>query len=449
MSKKNLIQTIIFLGLLSLVFCLSYFSNSRAGSVAIIISEDGFSPEKITVLKGTTVTWVNKGERPHWPASNFHPKHNLYPESGGCIGSTFDACKGLAKDETFSFKMDRVGVWPVHDHLAPGLTMIVEVINEEKTQKENSPLPLTKNIEAANFRNLPYEEQLTYIKKSAPKDPVSTWAFLKESLIVDGQVVGNAHEFSHIIGHSLYEKMGLKGIGACDASFAFGCMHGVTEVMLLKEGISKIKSIEEQCLSFFPPPKTQDASSCIHGMGHGLFSFRSGDYKKALIDCDAVSPSYRQYCYDGVFMENSMSGEVQKFDEKNPWKFCSVLAEEYQRNCARYQVQVFWQKFSGEGGIALVGKNCALGTSLVLKETCFESLGYFVAQRNLGKYESILEDCQKIEDTEGEEICIYGGAVESVFQKYKDYKNSANNLCEKLSSPRQTDCFNRIKSMLN
>ena len=61
--------------------------------------------------------FVNKDTAQHWPASAVHPTHVVYPESGGCIGSKFDACKGLAEGETFEFVFSEKGSWKYHDHL--------------------------------------------------------------------------------------------------------------------------------------------------------------------------------------------------------------------------------------------------------------------------------------------------------------------------------------------
>ena len=45
-----------------------------------------------------------------------HPTHAIYPESGGCIGSKFDACKGLKEGESWSFTFNEKGTWNYHDH---------------------------------------------------------------------------------------------------------------------------------------------------------------------------------------------------------------------------------------------------------------------------------------------------------------------------------------------
>ena len=94
----------------------------------IEITSAGFSPSALTISSGETVTFVNKDTTSHWPASNVHPIHTLYPETGGCIGSKFDACKGLAQDEMFSFTFNQVGTWNYHDHTSPGSTGTITVV---------------------------------------------------------------------------------------------------------------------------------------------------------------------------------------------------------------------------------------------------------------------------------------------------------------------------------
>jgi len=86
-----------------------------------------YSPNILNVQKGDSVTWVNNSDRMTWPASAVHPIHTVYPTTGGCIGSTLDACKALENGESFSFIFDEVGAWKMHDHRAPFITMTIVV----------------------------------------------------------------------------------------------------------------------------------------------------------------------------------------------------------------------------------------------------------------------------------------------------------------------------------
>jgi len=99
---------------------------NNAGDV-IEITSSGFTPSTLTVSKGDTVTWINMDTEPHWPASALHPTHTIYPGSdiekcGTSEESTiFDACKGIAPGESFSFTFNEEGSWSYHDHINLGL----------------------------------------------------------------------------------------------------------------------------------------------------------------------------------------------------------------------------------------------------------------------------------------------------------------------------------------
>lgn len=101
--------------------------NDGSGSenptiLAVEITSSGFSPKTLEINTGDTVTWTNMDSRSHWPASAVHPTHTIYPEPGGCIGSIFDACRGLSNGESYSFTFDEEGTWGYHDHLRSSLT---------------------------------------------------------------------------------------------------------------------------------------------------------------------------------------------------------------------------------------------------------------------------------------------------------------------------------------
>jgi len=99
---------------------------SRAWEVKI--TDEGFFPRELTIKEGDAVIWTSGGSRPHWPASAVHPTHTNYPERGGCIGSSFDACRGLETGEKFEFKFNQVGAWKYHDHLNSSLSGAIIVV---------------------------------------------------------------------------------------------------------------------------------------------------------------------------------------------------------------------------------------------------------------------------------------------------------------------------------
>ncbi len=91
-------------------------------TVTVILTEDGFQPEKITVRKATIVTFRSETGEFFWPASNLHPSHEIYSE--------FDPKEPIAIDKTWSFRFDKAGEWKYHDHIAPYYTGTITVIDE-------------------------------------------------------------------------------------------------------------------------------------------------------------------------------------------------------------------------------------------------------------------------------------------------------------------------------
>ncbi len=97
--------------------------EKSADANTVKITASGFEPKTLTVKTGTIVTFVNEDSNKHWPASATHPTHKVYPGSGiekcGIVGETniFDACRGLAQGESFSFTFNEKGSWKYHDHL--------------------------------------------------------------------------------------------------------------------------------------------------------------------------------------------------------------------------------------------------------------------------------------------------------------------------------------------
>lgn len=93
----------------------------------ITFTDEGFSPASLTVEKGTKVTFENASSTAMRPASDDHPTHGNYPATGGCVGSTFDACEELLPGDTWIFPFDEVGTWDYHDHLNPSHTGTIVV----------------------------------------------------------------------------------------------------------------------------------------------------------------------------------------------------------------------------------------------------------------------------------------------------------------------------------
>lgn len=77
----------------------------------IVYTDDGYSPQDITIEAGDRVIFENSSSGNFWPASNDHPVHNDYSE--------FDSREPIGTSGNFSFTFERAGEWGYHDHLNP------------------------------------------------------------------------------------------------------------------------------------------------------------------------------------------------------------------------------------------------------------------------------------------------------------------------------------------
>jgi amicyanin len=92
-------------------------NNLAAEAVAtanVSIDNFSFSPETITVKKGTKVTWTNKDT----------VKHDVAPDSES---EDFKASNLLDKDESYSFTFEKVGTYTYHCTPHPNMKATVVV----------------------------------------------------------------------------------------------------------------------------------------------------------------------------------------------------------------------------------------------------------------------------------------------------------------------------------
>jgi len=131
LNKKSLMLKLFFSILIITIIGLAFFliyqksskniinSSGNGTKQKIILTENGFSPETITIKKGATIEFSTTTGKFFWPASDIHPTHGIY--------SAFDPKKPISADKTWSFKFEEVGKWRCHDHLAPYFTCTITV----------------------------------------------------------------------------------------------------------------------------------------------------------------------------------------------------------------------------------------------------------------------------------------------------------------------------------
>lgn len=76
----------------------------------------GFEPATLKISGGSTVIFENKSSRIVRPASDPHPAHTAYPETGECNGHAFDSCKPIPPGGQWIFTFEKIGAWRYHNH---------------------------------------------------------------------------------------------------------------------------------------------------------------------------------------------------------------------------------------------------------------------------------------------------------------------------------------------
>ncbi len=95
------------------------FLDNSPVAVTVVMDGEKFIPEMVTIKKGEKVRWINQDTNQHWPASDLHPTHAIYPE--------FDPLEGVPPGKSWTFAFTKIGTWKYHDHLHPLTRGVIEV----------------------------------------------------------------------------------------------------------------------------------------------------------------------------------------------------------------------------------------------------------------------------------------------------------------------------------
>jgi plastocyanin len=326
--------------LLTLSPVLATFGGSSPHKT-VILSDQGFDPESVTILSGTTIDFVIQGKSLHWPASNFHPTHGEYPEKGGCIGSKLDACHGLKPGETYSFTFDHPGVWGMHDHLFPGFTMVIRV--EGNSSQKQSLLQYIFSVVSERINMLTGKTQPRVHTPETPSlSPsqkasalfqtckISPAGSSKRYTCYARNMEEVAYRYGRDYAHSVLSSLGDKDASAKSCHFishgigwgiyeanpdnwradlsdsssacAYGEQMGILEYYIksLPDGQLKKEDVPAIC---GPHPH----GTCNHMVGHMLLILSKNNIPKAAQMCSTLSPLQQYHCFTGLNMETIMS----------------------------------------------------------------------------------------------------------------------------------------------
>ena len=485
---------IIALTLLIITYILPQKAGAHSETQVIEMTADGFEPSEITVDENTTLNFVNRDGVDHWPASDIHPTHYLYPE--------FDPKKPIAPGDFWIFKPKKIGAWKFHDHLFPHERGVLTVTGESSETKMEtslpeavptksasvpattnpknsfwqavqsffekvlyyfvqgigrvlgiSPEPVSTTTEALptltseKFKSLSPADQITELKSFASQSGAETaWKLVRETYKGVGGTSGGVHDAAHLSGQLLYEEQGFSALAACTPDFAFGCFHGFLDTAFSKD-LEKLSDAESAC-GKLGSGVSGPVASCIHGIGHGVASFyQTSELQKALGACDGLIEAARTYCYDGVFMEFERNAAPTFYKSESPLFPCDTLAEKYMFACGRNQPQVLLRRFNKS--FAEVAKICLMAKNTDFKAACVDALGFLAASTGGGIAEKVVALCQQITDQVYQAKCVRAAAGEIVFQEMPNWYVSSYQVCGSLSEAASRDCRGYIEQLMS
>ena len=453
-SLPSIIRTVIFIIFLFLLLLVPNSSFAHSQTQVIEMTSEGFIPSEVTIDQNQSVIFINKDKKAHWPASNPHPTHDLYPE--------FDPQLPIESGKSWAFKPKKVGEWKYHDHLNPHIGGTLKVIGEATNQPVGWIENLKKTIQnfftkfkkvfepkivldSSKFISIPAKEQIIQLEKYANSSSAEkVWQFIKDTYKDQAGSSGNIHDLAHLAGGLLFEKLDFNGITKCSPEFAFGCFHGFLDKAFAKN-LDHLADAHDACLKL-SPDLSGPAASCIHGIGHGVASFyQLRDLQKSLTSCRMLI-SGQQYCFDGVLMEYVRSAPIDFYKKDNPLYPCDDLENRfgyaYSESCGRNQPTMLMSRFNF--GFDDIVKICLNSESKPFKQACFDSLGFSLASS--ADSEQITKGCQKIGVEEYINRCSKAAAGELVFQQVPGWMEKSKAVCSQLEN--NQECSEHVKRLI-
>ncbi len=455
----------------------------------ILITDEGFSPKEIAIEQGEAIVFKNAGKNMHWPASDIHPSHGLYPDSNiiNCgKKEMFDACHGLEQGESWSFTFVHFGKWSCHDHLYPTLrcTILVKGSNDA-TSPNDQDISSNSDGQQLNTNDLESKKiQVGVLKKLKIRMASALYAALPSTLtawildpmgiaknedelryllsmnepktitqsLLDQSGSGNwqdCHQQAHQVGRIGYDLYGVSLFSDFDASCHSGVIHGAMERFLAQQGTGNISAKAEELCSKIDTDFGE--YQCLHGIGHGVLAYLDYDLPAATNLCEGLNSTFAvNSCYSGAFMENIIAAQGQgaRSSHETQWvsddaQFpCNVMnkTRDMQEKC--YQMQTSWMLRIFKNDHAKVIEAC-MNAPEAMREPCFLSFGRDAAGNSLRDTKIMKELCSSVPELY-KMNCVMG-AVNVVIDFWgTDLHDQASEFCLGLEGKERKTCFEII-----
>ena len=451
--------------LLLLCFIPPKAAYAHSDNHEIQMTKAGFVPQVIEIAKGESVTFKNIDSSLHWPASNIHPTHKIYPE--------FDPLKGIAPGSSWSFKFDTSGQWRFHDHLYPEFTGSISVKGEAKAVvlKDSNQVGILHQI-MIDLKKLYYQifksalekdlASVNLIKIANDEQKLNYWLEIlggdrmMNKLLLDSKNGSDidCHQEAHKIGRLAYKQYRADVFQGNNSSCHSGYYHGAMEAFLAEFGTDNLSEKINQLCSKFKTSFTN--FECLHGVGHGVLAFEDYDLPQALKLCQTLNiPFAQDSCFGGVFMENiitsqgkgAKSGHETKWVSSDPYFPCNGIDQNSNIQYQCYLMQSSRMLDLKNYSFSEVSKLC-LDAPLNMKTTCFQSLGRDAAGNKLRDPEKTLQICDQVD------AFYYSNCVQGALNVIVDFwgeklKNQAREFCQMVKPGQaQTQCFTTLSGRM-
>jgi len=330
-NKKALLVVlgaILFLGVL-----VGMYSIPEKNTITL--KDDGFHPRTLTIKVGETVTFKNNRAKYYWPASDFHPTHNDYPD--------FDPKEPIQPKATWSYTFSEPGTYNYHDHLAAYYFGMIVVTDASGNTADGCS-------GGASSMKCWQNEIFLALTKSGVDGAYKVVLRLYDE---EPNFAGACHTITHNLGLASYQfyRSDPKTILSPQAmSCAAGFYHGFMEGYLGATGdimgaANVCDRIGEEISDETPDARLQ----CYHGIGHGsietavasagVFESVDGVIASSLTMCEEASTGVdeRYRCVSGVYNAIANFYIVGQYGlslkDSDPLLVCSRQKEEYKEAC--------------------------------------------------------------------------------------------------------------------
>ena len=401
------------------------------GSAVVHVTDEGFEPRSVEVGAGDTVVFENVGEEAHWPASDDHPTHEVYPE--------FDPKGPIEPDAEWSFTFDRPGKWEYHDHMNPYLTGEIAVTGGGGAETEGSA---SRSGELSEERYKEIEEEITALARE--EDPRVALERLRQEIKTNDALSRSCHPLVHDIGHAAYEKYGDFGeaMKYQDEVCNSGYLHGIIESRF-EESDDVFADMKTMCDPY--PQGSYLGWQCYHGLGHGAMFYTANDLPRSLEMCDGFESAFgRVNCANGVFMENFNADQKLHLSdylkERDPFYPCAEQAHRHKADCYLYAPTYFLSL--ERGGYAAALEWCK-GAEAGFESWCAYGVGTQAMKENLNDPELVESVCMN-GDPEQTAPCIEGMA--GLYINHHGSLEPARDLCARLEKSNRPACFDSVQA---